>query len=181
MGDCIRTGMCCQRLPIKVSPRQMREAFEEWQRRGQGFTPLTMIDNPHNAGYRPVYRDIWLIYPMLKGRCLGKIHMPNPNKAEREKPPAELTPTNNPLVGREDRAIEWSYIYGPCRFFERTQVIDGRLVGGCSIHDMKPDMCSSYPNGNSGTFRGCGYNAGTENGVTFDEIAKLEPLTEDEK
>jgi hypothetical protein len=67
----------------------------------------------------------------------------------------------------------YSYVYGPCRFFERAQIIDGRLAGGCAINDIKPWMCS---------FRGCGFNRGRpEIGLTFDDFAKLEPLDETEK
>ena len=31
-GECIRTGMCCQRIPLPVSPRQLREAYQHWLR-----------------------------------------------------------------------------------------------------------------------------------------------------
>lgn len=173
MGDCIRTGMCCQRIPIPVSPRQLREAYEEFHRRlvSNNYDAAFEMTGRHDARYPQCYRDIELIYPMLKDRCLGKITLAGANKQE---------VMIKSAIGLEPP--DWhSYVYGPCRFFERTQIIDGRMVGGCSINEIKPWMCSSYPNGGTATFRGCGYNAGTENGLTFDAFAKLEPLTEDEK
>ena len=61
---CIRTGFCCERVTLyEQSPAQLRKQFERWKsmnweneaRSRQGFV-----------------HDIWLIYPMLAGACLGK-------------------------------------------------------------------------------------------------------------
>ena len=68
---------------------------------------------------------------------------------------------------------------GPVASLIVLQLVDGRLLGGCSINDHKPWMCSSYPNDGVATFRGCGFNAGTESGLGFDAFV-LEPLDAEE-
>lgn len=169
---CIRTGMCCQRIPLPVSPRQLRESYEEWLRRRTdgGAMKIQMNAATANLEWGTVYQDIHLIYPMLKDRCLGKVILPAATKAERE---AEEQPKRT-----------YSYIYGPCRFFERDSFDAGgkRKLGRCAIVDHQPEMCRSYPNGNAGTFRGCGHNINRpEDGLTFDYFAKLEPLSPEER
>lgn len=167
--SCLRTGMCCQRIPLRASPRELRESYEAWLRhhdreRIEFLRRVQAQDSPRLK----FYSEIHLVYPMLKDRCLGKIRLP------------ELEPKKEKLALVNEAG--YSYIYGPCRFFERFEIIDGRLIGGCAINDIKPWMCSSYPNGGWGTFRGCGYNRSRpEIGLTFDDFAKLEPLTEQEK
>ena len=148
-GQCCRTGVCCTRIPIPVSPRRLRESYENWLRSGK-----TAILRSGAARTETIYTDIGLIYPMLRERCLGKAAL---------------------WEG------ETSYIYGPCRFFEWGES-GATLVGKCVMHDHKPEMCSSYPNGGAGTFKGCGYNADPEYGFTVAEItARLRSLDDDEK
>jgi Fe-S-cluster containining protein len=213
---CIRTGMCCQRIPLPVSPRKMRESYENWLEWRAGETiylKMQMSPIERNAFKSDhFHKDIELIYPMLMGRCLGKIDQiyvfhylkPEPDPAEktlRRKWRLDEEPEEDDgglIIGAEARAsasrhIDWMYIYGPCKFFERVQLSpDGkRMLGGCSINAIKPTMCATFPNGdnthenemlnlNRGTFRGCGYNHPGV-GVTFTDITdNLVPLDADE-
>lgn len=53
--SCKRSGMCCQVLYIRVSPRQLRDAYRKWKK-GDGSD----------------YAEIDILFPMLEGRALGK-------------------------------------------------------------------------------------------------------------
>lgn len=151
---CIRTGFCCRLLHIPHSPRALREAWVCWH---------TMSEEKG----KPMPADIWSIYPMLAGRCLGKVE-------------AEL----------DDGTIQWRYAYGPCRNLDVT-LIDGRPTPTCAIHENKPVMCRDFPfygrdeklkDPNPGFARGCGFNADATAGRTEAESrAELLPLMEDEQ
>lgn len=161
-GKCDRTGMCCIRVPIPISPRKLRESYESWKHiymnKIEVISSLTMGMYEHPTFQQRVYSDINLIYPMLVGRCLGK--------------------TKNPFKKHEKDTVdfnkEYFYIYGPCKNFQ----FDKSGLATCTIQDHKPWMCSSYPNGGNGTFRGCGFNFDVNYGVTIADLSmnKLEPL-----
>jgi Fe-S-cluster containining protein len=74
------------------------------------------------------------------------------------------------------------YLYGPCKNYEE---ING--LPTCRIQNNKPWMCSSYPNGGHGTFKGCGFNLALnepEYGYTVGGLSSnrwIIPLEENEK
>jgi Fe-S-cluster containining protein len=151
MGACARTGMCCERIELIHSPKSMREAFRNWR----DGVPQTVK-----------YGQIWLLYPMLAGKCLGKF-------VRREG-------TNSETV---------KYVYGPCK---NLTLIDG--VKACGIHEDRPTMCSGFPTYeekveirnvqvgklNPSQYKGCGYN---EDKTIGDDLTALvlQPLEESEK
>ena len=147
-GKCDRQGTCCMRIPLPVSPRQLRESYLEFRARlsDPKATPLAM-GKP--IGGTNTHRDIDIIYPMLVGRCLGKKVMSGATM----------------------------YIYGPCRNFS----MNGEGLGECAIHETKPWMCSSYPNGGTGTFKGCGFKPDPEEGFSMMDFINLLSLDEVEK
>lgn len=53
-NDCRRCGACCRAIPLNNSPREIRESYLRWFNQSG-----THID------------AIWLLYPMLAGRCQG--------------------------------------------------------------------------------------------------------------
>ncbi len=148
---CLRTGRCCTRIPIPLSPRQLREGYQAWR----DSTPK-MIE----------YEDIYLIYPMLAGRCLGR----------------------DPRTGR--------YIYGPCGNLTTEMVGDLRVAGcaihankprmcsGYPNYSMTKQvrMGDHVPQDNPGTMRGCGFNEDPAAGKSPAEMESgLVPLTEEER
>lgn len=209
LPGCVRTGQCCTRIPIPVSPRQLRESYEEWAKsvkRGEREHHAIHMDggSRHKEVYQAIYSDIDLVYPMLKDRCLGKIDMhavgvhehieyEHVGKKKYHLETGVLYPRDEleDYEVEEKRSEEWRYVYGPCRFFERVEISsDGkRMLGGCSIYDIRPRMCSSYPDGgktpmsnlNKGTFRGCGYNSPDIGAPIAEYTYNLLPLDEDEK
>ena len=80
--SCIRTGMCCQKLPLPASPRELREAYDLWSKNKTDTATLGMAARKEHPS---IYTDIHLIYPMLKDRCLGKFHMPEIDPEERKR------------------------------------------------------------------------------------------------
>lgn len=115
------------------------------------------------------YEDVYLIFPMLEGRCRGK----------------------------KQAKFGLKYVYGPCAHFAWEIGPDGVGLGGCKIHEDKPRMCSGYPYygrvaemtmgamppANPGVLKGCGYNADPNAGNDRSVYAadKLMPLDENER
>ena len=150
---CLRTGMCCQSIMLHLSPRTLREVYRNWR-----------DEKPDSARLE----DIYLIYPMLEGKCRGKIQTKYGTK----------------------------YIYGPCKNLGWEQV-EERLVSICTIQNDKPRMCSGFPyydtvqavtmgllpRENKGHFKGCGYNLDTSAGVSPDDygVGRLLNLSVEEQ
>lgn len=155
MSACVRTGMCCNSVLLSFSPRQLRESYRAWR------------DSKTEDIIR--LQDIYLIFPMLEGKCRGKYTSPNGTTR---------------------------YVYGPCANLG-TEQIDGKLVAKCRIHADRPKLCSGYPlydqeqqvrmgnsvpNPNPGYMKGCGYNADKEVGKSTEDLATLlQALEESEK
>lgn len=151
VAQCNRSGCCCETLPLDFSPRQLRDSYEAW------------FDNSGSDGRIVKLKEIFLIYPMLEGRCRGKIV--------------------------QDGAVK--YVYGPCKNLD-FELVDGKRLAKCSIHENRPSLCRGYPYysteysprmslelpvTNPGYMRGCGYNADSGAGRTREEIdADLLPL-----
>jgi Fe-S-cluster containining protein len=153
-GACARTGLCCRILGLPVSPRALRENYETWLAGCQ--------DQSWPDGFT-VFQDVWLLFPMLTGRCVGK---------ERIDDGAD-TPT-------------WRYFYGPCRFLG-VELDDHIPRATCGIHRHKPSMCRDYPHydfrqtDNPGQMLGCGYNRDPRFGTTERQIReRLVPCDPDE-
>jgi Fe-S-cluster containining protein len=147
---------------LNFSPRQLRESFRAW--RDSKTNDIIQLSN------------IWMIYPMLEGRCRGKY---------------------------VDHTGRVKYVYGPCKNLAYDEVKkDGAevvvRVARCSIHEDRPDLCRGYPYYNHeqkiemsadppkdspGYMKGCGYNADKAKGHDVDDFApgKLLPLEEAEK
>jgi len=199
---CIRTGMCCQRLMLPKSPRQLRESYEMMRLLRSDKDAVFLDRSADIPPFKlkmgtPIYRDIELIYPMLAGRCQGKVKLEHRSDAiviaddgseVRPKDPDDaLVIDEETFEDLEDerKAHDVFYVYGPCRFFDAgnpSSLVISETRHGCSIHDHKPWMCSSYPNNRAGWFRGCGYNAGKPNaGIAFAAFNTLLPLDEEEK
>jgi len=158
---CIRTGMCCENVLLALSPRQLREGFRNWRDDKPNTTRLT---------------DIWLIAPMLEGRCRGKY----------------LLPSSRPGCPK------FKYVYGPCKNLAYEDGPKGKRMATCTIHEDRPHLCRGYPmygaqesvemradavNHNPGYMKGCGYNADPKDGTAPEEFGpkKLLALSKDEK
>lgn len=155
MSACVRTGMCCNYVLLSYSPRQLRESYRAWKdsKEGVGIVQL---------------QEIYLIFPMLEGRCRGKF---------------------------KGNAGYLRYVYGPCANLG-TEEVGGKLVAKCRIHADRPNLCRGYPlynqtqqvhmgdsipNPNPGYMKGCGYNQDKDVGNSPEKLGTLEPLEEAEK
>lgn len=152
---CIRNGGCCQLLGIGLSPRQLREGWQAWDAwRMERDAEWNEFAEKNGTS---LIADIWLMYPMLAGRCRGKRQFE-----------------------RDDGTTYFQYYYGPCRNLDMV-LEDGKVVPTCAIHENKPYMCSGYPfyadnsnaanrkdpeTRNPGFVRGCGYNLDADAGAT---------------
>lgn len=116
--------------------------------------------------------DIDMLWPMLAARCKGKRRI------------------------RRGGKDAWQYIYGPCRHLDWS-IVNGKVTGGCAVHQHKPRMCSGFPRysservikmiesnpgENPGTFIGCGFNDDPKAGKDIETFADgLVPLDKEEK
>lgn len=122
------TGACCERLPIPISPHELQASYWAWQRGGE----QVRFDGGKND---PIFQDIHLIAPMLV--YLGEF----------DKPPNQyINDTDEVLLngGKFDHTRH----YYRCKHFDPKKKI-------CTIYDMRPAMCRSYPNGNECNYTAC--------------------------
>lgn len=156
LQQCRRCGTCCESVSIPHPPAELRRRFE--------------ADEPYSNEQGSERRDIRTVYPMLKGRCRGKLVWGEP--------------------GDEDYCVR--YVYGPCAHLSY-EAADGKRQAKCALHgrDEKPVMCSGFPfyggyiplnEANPAYVRGCGYNLDPTTGMSGGEIeGYLWQLNDDEK
>lgn len=99
---CLSCGSCCLRAYLTYSPATLRNSYVQWR-------------NQTKINKYPCLNDIWLIYPMWAGRCLGK-------------------------TGRDSNNY---YIYGPCTHLVKNPDDPGKYR--CRINDIKPQVCREFP------------------------------------
>jgi len=166
---CLRTGMCCENILLENSPATLRAGFRAWQLKNDRRLPLDQWGRRDEPG-KIIDEEIWMIYPMLAGRCRGKIQM-------------------------DDKS--WRYVYGPCKNLGAEKV--GQMSRAvCTIHEDRPRMCWVYPTYsdlqhitmnsrdpkmNPSYTRGCGFNNDKTKGYAPAELAteKLVLLEIDER
>lgn len=120
------TGHCCQKLTIPFSPEKLREAYDAWLRSQNGY-PIHMN---HTEDNQKIYSDIHLIAPMLEH--LGEFEV-SPVKQVNK-----LIRIGKPTKGH----------YYRCKNFDTKKKI-------CTIYEIRPHMCRSYPNGHPCNYSGC--------------------------
>jgi Fe-S-cluster containining protein len=59
---CLRTGFCCENVPLQLSPKQLRESYDGWFKNAEGVK---------------VFKEIFLIFPMLRPK--GVYEGPGPS------------------------------------------------------------------------------------------------------
>lgn len=147
MSACARTGMCCENVLLAYSPAELRRSYVAWRDSTQGPGIVQL-------------QEIYLIYPMLEGRCKGKYKTP----------------------GGYTR-----YVYGPCKNLgypegKATCTIHENRPKLCSGYPFYEDpqkvQMGTEPKENPGYMRGCGYNADKTVGLAKFELM---PLEESEK
>lgn len=192
--SCQRQGVCCTRIMLPQSPRQMRESYNAWvnlTKEGQQ-RPLHMTVSPlgdKHALAAHLYGEIELIYPMLAGRCLGKMYLgwsgeDDIKRMHRVPKPAAR---DKLVIGADARAdMEPRFVYGPCKHFA-WKATTNSLRGECTIHAIRPGMCRNYPNygtpmgRNMGMWQGCGYNVDADYGLSEADFKEpLEQLEDNE-
>ena len=133
---CNRQGCCCERVLIPHSPRKLRKSFEAWNKGTKDETRLV---------------DIHLIFPMLAGRCLGR--MGNGNYVYG--PCKHLRPAEN---GETATCTIHDHRPQLCSGYPRyDNPVEVRMGGGES----------------PGYMRGCGYNGDPNHGFTKGEIDNM--------
>lgn len=141
---CQRSGMCCKVLHIPPSPRELRDNFRAWRDQAPGIT---------------IMQDIWMLFPMLEGRCLGK----------------------------RDVGYGMRFYYGPCKMLgvmadgKQGCTIQADKPKMCSGYPFYATPEIERPT-NPGIMKGCGFNADAAYGVTPEQMSSgLLPLEENEK
>lgn len=188
---CMRQGVCCTRIMLPVSPRDLRESYNAWirQYKERGSVALKMTASEPGSKMRAehLYGEIELLYPMLAGRCLGKMWLTHTgDEGVRQ---MHRGPKPSPMLGNRERAKQneqLRYVYGPCKHFA-WKTTDTKLHGVCTIHDIRPNMCRDYPHysnplgPNMGMWKGCGYNVDADYGLSEADFKEpLEQLEDNE-
>ena len=149
--ECRRSGHCCTVILLDHHPRQLRDSYRNWR----DSIPNTVR-----------YEGIELIFPMLEGRCRGKMR----------------------------NGAKWKYVYGPCKHLvasDATKVASCSIHAdrpsvckGYPYYNAEQSvmMGLSPPDVNPGYVKGCGYNESVLVGKTIREYTTdLLPLEKDEE
>lgn len=134
------SGHCCESFTLPIGPEALELSYRRWLGDGES---LQMNGDPGG----PRYQDIHLIYPMVT--YIGY-------NAEG---PELVNPTDDEILGRP-RPKEHRY---RCKHLDPA-------TRDCTIYDIRPEMCRSYPNGGSCDYANC----------TWDKV-KAEPDTPEER
>lgn len=188
--SCQQQGVCCTRIMLSQSPRQMREAYNGWinltkEGSARRLKMTAMPSDKHGAEH--LYNEIELIYPMLAGRCLGKMYLSWSGKGDLHRVHRVPKPAvrEELIIGAKARAkhavrsTEPRFVYGPCKHFAWKATANA-IHGECTIHAIRPNMCRDYPNygspmgRNMGMFKNCGYNVDADYGLSMEDFR--EPL-----
>lgn len=130
------TGDCCENFTLPVSPEELEANYHRWVIDGQ---PLGM----NRAAPKTWFQDIHLIYPMVT--YLGYTDIT----------PPKVNLTDEQILGNP----EPKFHRYTCKHFDPK-------TRNCTIYEIRPVMCRSYPHG-------CGCNYA---GCTWDEV-KAKPHT----
>lgn len=120
------TGHCCEAFTLPFPPEHLRELYIMSRDHLEGRVHLRMNDDLQLHEPRLI-EDIHLIYPMVS--YLG--HIPTPM--------AGVEPPSNP----EARAH-----YYTCKHFDR-------VSRNCTIYEIRPGMCRSYPYSSDCNYAAC--------------------------
>jgi len=110
------TGHCCKKFFLPLSPDELKQRYESWQRRGRSPILPTLSERLLPMKYA-LPEEIWLVYPMV--RHLGT--------TEEVQPPH--------TVGNIDNHPGHFYT---CKHYDAKS-------GDCTIYDIRPKMCADYP------------------------------------
>jgi len=126
------TGHCCEKFTLRLSPEELAASYRQWL--GQGGDSESIEMN----GTKPatVYRDIYLIAPMV--RYLGFTY---------DHPP-KINPSDNELLNRPKTKRH----YYTCKHFDPK-------TRDCTIYEIRPAMCRSYPDAGLCNYAKCTWKA----------------------
>lgn len=122
------SGHCCENFSLPLSPAELEASYYAWLGREQGSSYVGM-----NGRESPrVCQDIHLIYPMLV--YLGYT----------DKRPPKINPSDEKLLGKPEVKLH--------RY--RCKHLDPK-TRDCTIYEIRPVMCRTYPDGRTCNFAGC--------------------------
>lgn len=151
--SCLRSGMCCSNIPLRHSPRQLRESFRAWR---ESKPDITTLDQIH------------LIFPMLEGRCRGKKVYPD----------GEVRYIYGPCAHLFYEEKDGKRLAG-CRIHDDKP----RMCSGYPRYGRPEvvEMTDKGANTNPANDQGCGFNVDPNAGRPREFYAELIPLTDEEK
>lgn len=140
------TGNCCRCFTIPYSPHEVQASYWAWLRGGAQVSQM-------GSDNSPILQDIHILAPMLVYLGLFDRH---PKQAKQINPMDEVL-----LRGRFDVQRH----FYRCKHFDEKEKI-------CTIYEMRPVMCRSYPNGRPCNYSGCTWRKMRARKQTKAQLAK---------
>lgn len=112
-------GECCEDIGVRLSPEEIKASYFYWlsKEKNAGSYKLSKSTSLLLDSNHKIYEDIHLIYPMLVFVKKDYYHPENPTKKSKD-----------------------AVYHYTCKHFNT----ENRK---CSIYDIRPAMCRSYPDG----------------------------------
>lgn len=128
-------GQCCEDVTLKISPEELELSYHLWlrQREDRGHDDIKMSEDSkildrlsHN-----IFKDIYLVYLMLIFSHKDNNHP----EFSKDHPASKLDKEN-------------IYYHYKCKHYDKKN-------RKCTIYEVRPWMCRSYPNGKPCYNKGC--------------------------